>query len=99
MPLLWAGAARADVGQITFVRQFGIAYLPLLIMEADHLIERHAGALGMPGFTVNWTVLSSGAGPGLSPAGPAPLPFGSEPVYSASSGSPGPVTMPNDREG
>ena len=59
--LLAALPARAEVDRIVFARQFGIAYLPLLIMEEDHLIERHAAALGLPGFRVEWTVLSSGA--------------------------------------
>jgi NitT/TauT family transport system substrate-binding protein len=52
--------ARADVSSINFVRQFGIAYLPFLIMEEDRLIEKHAAALGLPDFKVNWTVLSNG---------------------------------------
>ena len=59
--LLLAAPARADVASITFARQFGIAYLPLLMMEEDKLIEKHAEALGLPGFKVNWTILSSGA--------------------------------------
>lgn len=59
--LLLATPARADVDTITVARQFGIAFLPFLIMEADHLIEKHADALGLPGFKVDWVVLSSGA--------------------------------------
>ena len=59
--LLLAVPARAEVAEITFAKQFGIAYLPLMIMEEDHLIERHAAALGLPGFTVNWTTITSGA--------------------------------------
>lgn len=59
--LLFALPARAEVGAITVARQFGVAYLPFLMMEADHLIEKHAEALGLPGFKVEWTVLSSGA--------------------------------------
>ncbi len=59
--MLFAGTARADVNSITVARQFGIAYLPFLIMEKDLLIEKHAAALGLPGFKVDWVVLSSGA--------------------------------------
>jgi NitT/TauT family transport system substrate-binding protein len=61
LALLLATPARAEVGTITVARQFGIAYLPFLIMEEDHLIEKHAAALGLPGFHVDWVVLSSGA--------------------------------------
>ncbi len=53
--------ARAEVAGIVFAKQLGIAYLPFLIMEEEHLIERHAAALGLPGFTVQWTTLTSGA--------------------------------------
>jgi NitT/TauT family transport system substrate-binding protein len=59
--LLAAPAARAEVSEITFVRQYGVAYTPLLIMEADRLIEKHAEALGLAGFKVNWAFLTSGA--------------------------------------
>lgn len=52
---------RAEVAEITFAKQFGIAYLPLMIMEADGLIERHAAALGLPDFKVAWTTITSGA--------------------------------------
>lgn len=53
--------ARAEVAEITFAKQFGIAYLPLMIMEEDHLIEKHAATLGLPGFGVHWTTITSGA--------------------------------------
>ena len=59
--VLLAGPARAEVGSITFARQIGIAYLPFLIMQEDHLIEKHAALLGHPGLAVDWTVLTSGA--------------------------------------
>lgn len=55
------GVARAEVDRITFVRQFGIAYTPLLMMEADRLIETHAERLGLAGFKVDWKVMTSGA--------------------------------------
>lgn len=53
--------ARAEVTEITFAKQFGVAYLPLMIMEADGLIEKHATALGLPGLAVHWTTVTSGA--------------------------------------
>ncbi len=59
--LLFSETARAEIPGMTFVRQFGVAYIPLLIMEEDRLIEKHAEALGLPGFKVDWKVLTSGA--------------------------------------
>ncbi len=56
-----AGAARAEVGAVTLARQFGIAFIPFLMMEDGKLIEKHARALGLPDLKVNWTVLTGAA--------------------------------------
>ena len=42
-------------------RQYGRPTLPLLVMEHERLIERHAAAAGIPGLRAEWTVLD---GPG-----------------------------------
>lgn len=55
-------AARAEVSIITLPRQYGIAFIPFLVMEDGKLIEKHAAALGLPALDVKWTVMS-GAGP------------------------------------
>lgn len=60
--LVLPGATRAETNSITMARQYGIAFIPFLELEQNHLIEKHAQALGLPNFTVDWTVLS-GAGP------------------------------------
>jgi NitT/TauT family transport system substrate-binding protein len=42
--LLLAGTAapRAEVSEVTIAQQFGVAFLPLMLMERDGLIEKHA---------------------------------------------------------
>lgn len=53
--LLLAGATapRAEVGEITIAQQFGVSFLPLMLMERDGLIEKHARAAGVEVKT-NW---------------------------------------------
>jgi NitT/TauT family transport system substrate-binding protein len=53
--LLLAGsaAARAEVTEITIAQQFGVAFLPLMLMERDGLIEKHAKAAGIE-LKTNW---------------------------------------------
>lgn len=61
MALTLASTARAEVGEVRIVRQFGIHYLPLIVMEHEKLVEKHAGANGLPGLKVTWAQLSGGA--------------------------------------
>lgn len=56
--LLVPGVTRAETNSITMARQYGITFMPFLEMEQNHLIEKHARALGIPDLVVNWTVLS-----------------------------------------
>lgn len=46
--------ARAEVGEIAIAQQFGVAFLPLMIMERDALIEKHARAAGIENLKTNW---------------------------------------------
>ena len=47
--------ACAEVAEVRLARQFGVVYAPILIMEHQKLIEKHAVAKGMPDLKVNWT--------------------------------------------
>jgi NitT/TauT family transport system substrate-binding protein len=47
--------ARAEVSEVRLARQFGVVYAPILIMENQKLIEKHAAAKGMPDLKVVWT--------------------------------------------
>ena len=50
---LTSGAARCEVNEITIAQQFGVAFLPLMLMERDGLIEKHAKAAGIT-LKTNW---------------------------------------------
>ena len=39
--------ARAEVGEVTIAQQYGVAFLPLMWMEHNQLIEKHAKAQGI----------------------------------------------------
>lgn len=39
--------SRADTGEIRIAKQYGLAYLPLIVMESEKLFEKHAAELGI----------------------------------------------------
>ena len=53
-------AAAAESTEFRVARQPGLVYLQAIIMEEKKLIEKHAAALGLPGVTVKWSVITSG---------------------------------------
>ena len=53
-------AAHAEVSEIHVSRQYGISYLPLMIMEDQKLIEKHAKTAGID-VKVEWSKFASGA--------------------------------------
>jgi NitT/TauT family transport system substrate-binding protein len=54
--------ARAqEAKELRIAKQFGISYLPLTLMEARGLIEKHARAHGQGDVKVTWSRLSAGA--------------------------------------
>jgi NitT/TauT family transport system substrate-binding protein len=53
-------AARAEMSEIHVSRQYGISYLPLMIMEDQKLIEKHAKTAGID-VKVGWSKFASGA--------------------------------------
>ena len=57
--LVSLGIAQAETIQIA--RQYGLAFLPFLLMEDQKLIEKHAAVLGQSDLVVNWVVLSGAA--------------------------------------
>lgn len=56
-----ATSAAAEVSEVRLVRQFGIHYLPLIVMEQQKLIEKHAKANGIPELNVAWAQVSGGS--------------------------------------
>ena len=53
--------AAAEVGTIRLGKQYGLPFLPQMVIEAQQLIEKHAAAGGVPSLKVEWSSLS---GPG-----------------------------------
>jgi len=53
--------ARADVTTIRIGKQYGLPYLPQMVMERLKLVEKHAAKSGLPTLSVEWLSLS---GPG-----------------------------------
>jgi NitT/TauT family transport system substrate-binding protein len=54
--------ARAEVSEINVAQQYGVSFLPLMVMEREKLVEKHAKALGLPELKANWV---SVAGPSV----------------------------------
>lgn len=55
-------SVRAEVSEINVAQQYGVSFLPLMIMEREKLVEKHAAALGLPELKTNWV---SVAGPSV----------------------------------
>jgi len=53
-------AAHAEMSEIHVSRQYGISYLPLMLMEDQKLLEKHAKAAGVD-VKVEWSKFASGA--------------------------------------
>src|SRR3954471_14827671 len=47
MPALARSAFAQEVSSITLIKQHGLPYLPLMLMEEHRLVEQHAGRLGV----------------------------------------------------
>ena len=60
LPVLARGV-RAEASGVRIVKQYGLPYLPLMVMEHERLVEKHAAVLGLPSLTVEWPTLG---GPG-----------------------------------
>jgi NitT/TauT family transport system substrate-binding protein len=54
--------ARAEQSEVNVAQQYGVAFLPLMVMERDKLVEKHARAAGLGEVTTNWVKV---AGPSV----------------------------------
>ena len=50
----FASAAQAEQAEINVAQQYGVSFLPLMLMERDKLIEKHARAEGLGEVKVGW---------------------------------------------
>jgi NitT/TauT family transport system substrate-binding protein len=56
-----AQTARAEVKEVRLSKQYGLSYLPLIVMEEYKLIEKHAKKAGLGDLKVSWATFGSGA--------------------------------------
>ena len=52
-------AAAAEPSEIRVAEQYGLAFLPLMIMRDQHLVERRAKQLGLAKLEVKWARLGA----------------------------------------
>lgn len=53
--------AGAEVKEVRLAKQYGLGYLPLIIMEEQKLVEKHARAAGLGDIKVTWATLGGGS--------------------------------------
>ena len=52
--MLPVSAARAEVAEVRLGKQFGLGYMPMLVIESQKLIEKHAKAAGLGDIKTQW---------------------------------------------
>lgn len=82
---LMNSAARAEVNEVVVAQQYGVSFLPLMVMERQTLVEKRAAAAGLPNIKVNWAKV----------AGPSVMNDGliSGAVHFAAQGAPSLITL------
>ena len=85
LALAASSAARAEVAEITVAQQYGVSFLPLMVMEKQGLAEDFAKQEGVQGLKVNWVKF----------AGPSTMNDGliSGAVQFAAQGAPSMITL------
>ena len=85
LPLAFSPSAQAEVSEIAVAQQYGVAFLPLMIMQEDKLIEKHATAAGLKDLKVTWAKV----------AGPSAMNDGliSNSLHFAAQGAPSLITL------
>jgi len=53
--IAFGAAAHADVNEVRMSKQFGLPYLPMIVIEAQQLIEKNAKAAGLGDVKTTWT--------------------------------------------
>src|SRR3954465_3205889 len=57
VPALGRSGFADEVSSITLIAQHGLPYLPLMVMEAQQLVEKHAAKLGLPNLATDYRTL------------------------------------------
>ena len=55
-----SASARAEVSELRVAEQYGISYLPMMIMEDQKLVEKHAKEAGIADLKVTWSRFAGG---------------------------------------
>lgn len=55
-----AAPVAAEVKEVNIAQQYGISYLPLMLMEEKKLLEKEAKAAGLGDISVNWAKFAGG---------------------------------------
>jgi NitT/TauT family transport system substrate-binding protein len=58
--LMMSGRSYAEVSDLKVAEQYGISYLPLMVMEDQRLIEKFAQEAGVPDLKVTWYKFAGG---------------------------------------
>lgn len=53
--------AAAQTAELNVAQQYGVSFLPLMVMEREHLVEKHAKADGAGDIKVNWVKIAGPA--------------------------------------
>jgi NitT/TauT family transport system substrate-binding protein len=61
MAVLLVSGLHAEASEVRIAKQYGLSYLPLMVLEDQKLIEKHADAAGLGTVKVTWATLSSGS--------------------------------------
>ena len=64
---LLCGAAHAEVSEVKITKQFGVGFLPLMVMEDQKLVEKHSKAAGLPEVKGVFMTLSNPAAMNVDP--------------------------------
>ena len=56
--LVGCGSAFAELKEVRIAKQYGISYLPLMLMEADQLFEKKAKEAGLDAIKVEWSTFA-----------------------------------------
>jgi NitT/TauT family transport system substrate-binding protein len=85
LPFAAAPNVRAEVGEITVAQQYGVSFLPLMVMQRNKLIEKYAQQSGLKELKVNWAKV----------AGPSAMNDGliSGSIHFAAQGAPSMITL------
>lgn len=54
---LGCSRAHAEVNEIRIVQQYGLGFLPMMILKRDGRVQKHAAAAGIPDLKVDWVKL------------------------------------------